>query len=128
MFQHLWPPQLLVEGDLLRQQEVGLLPLLLCSQPGNKEDHFLGGDLDCDVDNCDVLDDHLDDHSHDDDNDLAAKPAWLGPWVFRSGTLCHEHEIWLLCGDPTNYPVSAFKLININNVHPIQTLQLDIPD
>ena len=26
-------------------------------------------------------------------------PAWLGwesPWVFRSGTLCHEHEIWLL--------------------------------
>ena len=35
-----------------------------------------------------------DDHSHDDDNDLAAKPAWLGPWVFRSGTLCHEHEIW----------------------------------
>ena len=35
MFQHLWQPQLLVEGDLLRQQEVGLLPLLLCSQPGN---------------------------------------------------------------------------------------------
>ena len=115
MFQHLWPPQLLVEGDLLRQQEVGLLPLLLCSQPGNKDDHFLGGDLDCDVDNCDVLDDHLDDHSHDDDNDLAAKPAWLGPWVFRSGTLCHEHEIWLLCDDPTNYRVSAFEYICAND-------------
>ena len=49
--------------------------------------------MDGDDDNCDALDDHLDDHSHDDDNDLAAKPAWLGPWVFRSGTLCHEHEI-----------------------------------
>ena len=42
MFQHLyWPPRLLVEGDLLRQPEVGLLPLLLCSQPGN-------GNYDCD--------------------------------------------------------------------------------
>ena len=42
MFQHLyWPPRLLVEGDLLRQPEVGLLPPLLCSQPGN-------GNYDCD--------------------------------------------------------------------------------
>ena len=44
MFQHLyWPPRLLVEGDLLRQPEVGLLPPLLCSQPSN-------GNYDCDCD------------------------------------------------------------------------------
>ena len=41
MFQHLWQPRLLVEGDLLRQPEVGLLPLLLCSQPGKKRITFL---------------------------------------------------------------------------------------
>ena len=43
MFQHLWQPRLLVEGDLLRQPEVGLLPPLLCSQPSN-------GNYDCDCD------------------------------------------------------------------------------
>ena len=49
MFQHLWPPQLLVEGDLLRRPEVELLPLLLCSQPGN-------GIYYCD---CDDFDPHI---------------------------------------------------------------------
>ena len=43
MFQHLWQPQLVVEGDLLRPPEVGLLPLLLCSQPDNGNH-----DYDCD--------------------------------------------------------------------------------
>ena len=47
-FQHLWQPQLLVEGDLLCPPEVGLLLLLLCSQPGN-------GNYDCDCDDFDPL-------------------------------------------------------------------------
>ena len=89
MFQHLLQPRLLVECDLLRQPEVGLLPLLLCSQPSNGNYPH-------------------DDHSHDDDNDLAAAPAWLGPWVFRSGTLCREHEIVALVRSSYKLPSLSF--------------------